>query len=189
MLWSGLFHSQQFSNWVCLAIRFRNNNFAWAVVVAQLADRSLPFPEVRGSNPVISKKFTKTKIKKKRSGMALFKKTIILLSLEDETRGKSDDMGLRSVKYFFFVGWAISRCLSTTPHPINRARGWYTSCSLLYGHTFSSHFCILMAVVRYNHNHSVKYLHGMIGILTTICIQCGGTSAKSVKKLNGWGLF
>ena len=69
-----------------------------------MADRSLPFPEVRGSNPVISKKFTKTKIKKKRSGMALFKKTIILLSLEDETRGKSDDMGLRSVKYFFFVG-------------------------------------------------------------------------------------
>ena len=51
----------------------------------------------------------------------------------------------------FFVGWAISRCLSTTPHPINRARGWYTSCSLLYGHTFTSHFCILMAVVRYNH--------------------------------------
>ena len=24
---------------------------------------------------------------------------------------------------FFFVGWAISRCLSTSPHPINRARG------------------------------------------------------------------
>ena len=22
-----------------------------------------------------------------------------------------------------FFGWAISRCLSTTPHPINRARG------------------------------------------------------------------
>ena len=28
---------------------------AWAVVVAQLVERSLPIPEVRGSNPVIGK--------------------------------------------------------------------------------------------------------------------------------------
>ena len=28
---------------------------AWAVVVAQLVERSLPIPEIRGSNPVISK--------------------------------------------------------------------------------------------------------------------------------------
>ena len=28
----------------------------WAVVVAQLVEQSLPTPEVRGSNPVISKK-------------------------------------------------------------------------------------------------------------------------------------
>ena len=27
----------------------------WAMVVAQLVERSLPFPEVRGSNPVIGK--------------------------------------------------------------------------------------------------------------------------------------
>ena len=27
----------------------------WAVVVAQLVERSLPIPEVRGSNPVIGK--------------------------------------------------------------------------------------------------------------------------------------
>ena len=48
-----------------------------AVVVAQLGERSLPIPEVRGSNPVIGKKlywtFTvncneKTKIKKKNPG-------------------------------------------------------------------------------------------------------------------------
>ena len=54
----------------------------WAVVVAQLVERSLPIPEVRGSNPIIGKKnyiehFTincieKTKRKKKRPGKAHF---------------------------------------------------------------------------------------------------------------------
>ena len=29
---------------------------AWAVVVAQLVERSIPIPEVRGSNPVIGNK-------------------------------------------------------------------------------------------------------------------------------------
>ena len=60
-----------------------------AVVVAQLVERSLPIPEVRSSNPVIGKNLfiilnicfcqlciEKTKIKKKESGMALFKKSI-----------------------------------------------------------------------------------------------------------------
>ena len=32
------------------------NIICWAVVVAQLVKRSLPIPEVRGSNPVIGKK-------------------------------------------------------------------------------------------------------------------------------------
>ena len=54
----------------------------WAVVVAQLVERSLPIPQVRGSNPVIGKNsywtFTvnfieKTKIKRKRSEMGHFK--------------------------------------------------------------------------------------------------------------------
>ena len=31
------------------------SNEAWEVVVAQLVERSLPIPEVRGSNPVIGK--------------------------------------------------------------------------------------------------------------------------------------
>ena len=57
----------------------------WAVVVAQLVEQSLPIIEVRGSNPVIGKKlywiFTvncieKTKMKKKRPGMAHFLKNI-----------------------------------------------------------------------------------------------------------------
>ena len=30
----------------------------------------------------------------------------------------------------FFVGWAISRCLSTAPHPIE-GKGQYTSCTLI----------------------------------------------------------
>ena len=35
---------------------YRPNNFSYmAVVVAQLVERSLPIPEVRGSNPVIGK--------------------------------------------------------------------------------------------------------------------------------------
>ena len=57
------------------------------VVVAQLVERSLPIPEVRGSNPVIGKNYLyiehlftvncvlkRRKIKKKRPGMAHFKK-------------------------------------------------------------------------------------------------------------------
>ena len=58
-------------------------NNALAVVVAQLVERLLPIPEVRGSNPVIGKDLNltfvycqlcieKTKIKKKRPGMAHF---------------------------------------------------------------------------------------------------------------------
>ena len=56
----------------------------WAVVVAQLVERSLPTPEVRGSNPVIGKLLyiifvycqckEKTKIMKKRPEMAHLKK-------------------------------------------------------------------------------------------------------------------
>ena len=49
--------------------------------VAQLVERLLPIPDVRGSNPVIGKKFVycqlsieKTKIKKKRPGLAHLKK-------------------------------------------------------------------------------------------------------------------
>ena len=34
----------------------KNSNKPRAVVVAQLVERSLPIPEVRGSNPVIGKK-------------------------------------------------------------------------------------------------------------------------------------
>ena len=51
-----------------------------AVVVAQLVERSLLTPEIRGSNPDIGKVLStnctieKTKIKKKRPGMAQLKK-------------------------------------------------------------------------------------------------------------------
>ena len=59
--------------------KFKDN---WAVVVAQLAEWSLPTPEIRGSNPDISNKNfksvncypEKSKIKKKRPGMAQFNK-------------------------------------------------------------------------------------------------------------------
>ena len=56
----------------------------WVVVVAQLVEWSLPIPKVRGSNAVIRKflcgtfvycqmyNIEKTKIKKKRPGMAHF---------------------------------------------------------------------------------------------------------------------
>ena len=54
-----------------------------AVLVAQLVERSLPIPEVHSSNPVVGKIqiehlltvncIEKTKIKKKRQGIALFK--------------------------------------------------------------------------------------------------------------------
>ena len=58
----------------------------WAVVVAQLAEQSLPTPEICGSNPDIGNKnivnificqlqSRKDKIKKKRPGMAQLKKS------------------------------------------------------------------------------------------------------------------
>ena len=65
------------------------NTLTWEVVVAQLVERSILTLEARGLNPVIGKNlyrtFTvnytiKTKIKKKRPGMAHLKK--ITLSLE-----------------------------------------------------------------------------------------------------------
>ena len=52
----------------------------WAVVVAQLVERSLPTPEVHSSNPINGKLlftvncFEKTKIKKKRQVMSHLKK-------------------------------------------------------------------------------------------------------------------
>ena len=59
----------------------------WAVVVAQLVERSLPTPEIRGSNPVIGKLLyqtfnclstvsciEKTKLKKKEAGNGPFLK-------------------------------------------------------------------------------------------------------------------
>ena len=60
-----------------------------AVVVAQLVERSLPTPEVRGSIPIgdinidqysTNCNLEKTKIKKKRPGMAHLKKNIPLPS-------------------------------------------------------------------------------------------------------------
>ena len=58
----------------------------WAVVVAQLVERSLPIPEVRGSNPVIGKKyiehlllstvFWKDENKEKEAGNGPFKKRV-----------------------------------------------------------------------------------------------------------------
>ena len=40
-------------NKLCMNHSYKSNY--WAVVVAQLVERSLPIPEVRGSNPVIGK--------------------------------------------------------------------------------------------------------------------------------------
>ena len=72
-------------------ILFWYHHLIWAVVVAQLVGRSLPIPKVRSSNPVIGKnlyiywKFVycqlcieKTKKRKKRPGMAHFKKHWLL---------------------------------------------------------------------------------------------------------------
>ena len=69
-----------------------NSCNTWVVVVAQLAERSLPIPEVRGSNPDNGKFYRtfiiycqlycieKTKIKEKeaRNG-PVFKKTVVIL--------------------------------------------------------------------------------------------------------------
>ena len=58
----------------------KNRASFWALVVAQLVERLLPTPEIRGSNPDIIKivytncTIEKTKIKKKRPGMGHLKK-------------------------------------------------------------------------------------------------------------------
>ena len=51
----------------------------------------------------------------------------------------------------FLVGLAISKCISTTPHPMNRARG--SILFVLYSMIFrlAHHFMFLVAVERYNH--------------------------------------
>ena len=61
-----------------------------AVVVAPLVEWSHPTPEIRGSNPNIGKvlstnynKIEKTKIKKKRPGMAHLKKMIHFMLLKE----------------------------------------------------------------------------------------------------------
>ena len=65
----------------------------WAVVVAQLAKRSLPMPEIRRSNPDIAKIFfdnltvncncsRETKMNEKEAGNGPFKKSLILSNSE-----------------------------------------------------------------------------------------------------------
>ena len=44
-------YSNQLKRTQCKKVRLNN----WAVVVAQLVERSPPTPEIRGSNPVIGK--------------------------------------------------------------------------------------------------------------------------------------
>ena len=63
------------------------------------------------------------------------------------------------VDKFFCCCW-LSHLKMSFYHPTshNQGKGWYTSCSLFYGHTFTSHFCIIMAVVRYNHIPIYTYL-------------------------------
>ena len=68
-----------------LTVSERNVQQLWAVVVAQLVERSPPTPEIHGTNPVIGKLLSvlfylfnvncveKTKIYKKRQGMAHLK--------------------------------------------------------------------------------------------------------------------
>ena len=62
-----------------------NCGYSRAGVVAQLVEQLLPIPELRSSNPDISKILTtnstieKKKIKKKRPGIAHNKKTLLLL--------------------------------------------------------------------------------------------------------------
>ena len=46
-----------YSNVMMVNMEYNIKANVWAVVVAQLVERSLPIPEVCGSNPVIGKKF------------------------------------------------------------------------------------------------------------------------------------
>ena len=66
---------------------------------------------------------------------------------------------VRIASIVFFVGWAISRCLSTTPHPI-----WGQGGSILLVHccmlVLKPAILIIMAVVRHNHTTQLfEYVH------------------------------
>ena len=52
LLWTWREHV---GTWWCINRWLWNGYFKWAVVVTQLVERSLPTPEVRGSNPIIGK--------------------------------------------------------------------------------------------------------------------------------------
>ena len=52
LLWTWREHV---GTWWCINRWLWNGYFKWAVVVTQLVERSLPTPEVHGSNPVIGK--------------------------------------------------------------------------------------------------------------------------------------
>ena len=64
-----------------------------AVIVAQLAERSLPIPEVRGSNPDIGKKFPKNKCTVSCSNNDLSLNNLYI---------KSSQYSLRDFKIIFF---------------------------------------------------------------------------------------
>ena len=90
-----------------------------AVVVPQLVERSLPTPEVHGSNPVIGKKIhlmfsvnciEKTKIKKKEAGIGPFfnkcpNKNCRLQDLEATTMPTVPQPFLAMLKFFTKMLW------------------------------------------------------------------------------------
>ena len=73
------------------------------MVVAQLVELLLPTPEIRGSNPDIGKILStnctieKTKIKKKKPGMAHLKKRFHYFTKFDNLRLKNESQVLRQV--------------------------------------------------------------------------------------------
>ena len=62
----------------------------------------------------------------------------------------------------FLVGYAIARCLYTTPYPVNRAGMCYFSCIFKYANSFSFSLGlfnqIVQVLLQINVKMSIKYL-------------------------------
>ena len=79
--------------------------------MAQLVERSFLTPEIRSSNPIVGKILStkvstnciieETKIKKKRTGMAIIKKSSINFALKGSTRLRSIEMRNETVPLGF----------------------------------------------------------------------------------------
>ena len=141
----------------------------WAVVVAQLVERSLPMPEVCGSNPVTGKylywTFTvncieKTKIKKKRPGMAHLK------NLPTHYIESNWDVGKMNERFLLWCFTCVNISLNV------HWKGEPIPCILVafeFQHLFKYKICIewvwkITAFLALKHASTITFYYSLFGV-------------------------